>query len=364
MRQGSLPPLLMPMKIKRTQLLHFWVIVIILDLFILIYNANFIDISGWFPWSSSVAEAHGFSLFVLTFIFLVPIVYASIIYGLYGTALTWITFLAGALPRNIAELHTLEEWLRFALFTVVALLMGCLISLSRDAREQERAMRELLAPGRWNSVARIVRAQEDERKRIARELHDDSLQDLLVIVNHIHSIDTGAYGKIPYKARTQVERIENEVLRVIDSLRRLSHGLDVSVLDNTGLVPALSWLCESVAQETGIKLVVNVIGQQHRLKTEAEIMLFRIVQEALGNIRQHSRAKNAEVILDFSRPEFRLVVKDDGCGFRLDGEQQAEGQESQMGLDIIRQRAKLLGGRLEINSAPGQGTVITVEAPL
>lgn len=352
------------MDIKRIQPPHFWIIVIILDLFILIYNANFIDISGWFPWSASVAEAHGLSLFVITFIFLVPIVYASVIYGLYGTALTWITFLAGTLPRNIAELHTLEEWLRFALFAVVALLMGCLISLSQNAREQERAMRELVAPRRWNSVARIVRAQENERKRFARALHDDSLQDLLVIVNHINAIERGAYGEISDKAKAQVERIENEVLLVIDGLRKLSHGLNVSVLDNTGLLPALNWLCESVAQETGIKLAVNVIGRQHRLKAEAEVMIFRIVQEALSNIRQHSKARNAEIIVDFSRPEFRLIVRDDGCGFIVNDDQQVEGQEGQMGLDIIRQRAKLLGGRLEIRSAPGRGTVITVEAPL
>jgi signal transduction histidine kinase len=352
------------MKIKLNQLPHFWIIVIILDLFIVTYNANFIDISGWFPWSANVTEAHGVSLFVLTFIFLIPIIYASIIYGLRGTVMTWITFLAGALPRTIAEVHTLEEWLRFAMFALVALLMGCLISLALSAREQERTLMEQIAPRRWNSVARIVRAQESERKRMARELHNDSLQNLLVIVNHIHSVEAGAYGEMPPRARAQVERVENEILRVIDSLRKMSHGLNVSVLDNTGLVPALKWLTEGVAQETGIRVIMNVIGKEHKLKAEAETMIFRIAQEAVSNIRQHSKASNAEVTLDFSGEEFKLTVKDNGCGFKLREDEYGGSENSELGLDIIRQRTKMLGGRLTIQSEPGTGTVITVEAPV
>ena len=137
--------------------------------------------SGLVPLERRCNWGDGVSLFVLTFIFLLPIIYASIIYGLRGAILAWITFLAGTLPRTIAEVHTLEEWLRFGLFALVALLMGCLISLARSAQEQEKALMQQIAPRRWNSVARIVKAQESERKRIARELHNDSLQDLLVI---------------------------------------------------------------------------------------------------------------------------------------------------------------------------------------
>ena len=352
------------MRISLRQLPHFWIIAIIMDVFIVIYNANFIDISGWFPWSANVTEAHGVSLFVLTFIFLVPIIYASIIYGLRGTILTWITFLAATLPRTIADVHTLEGWLRFALFALVALLLGGLISLSRSARAQERALMEQVSSRRWNSVARIVRTQENERKRIARELHNNSLQDLLVIVNHIHAIESGKYGEIPQKSRSQLERIENEVLRVIDRLRKISHGLNVSVLDNTGLLPALNWLCDNVMQETGIKLSVSLVGKEHKLKSEAEVMLFRIVQEALNNIRQHSGADRAEIVLDFSLPEFRLTISDNGCGFDLREGQQAEAEDSRMGLDIIRQRTKLMGGKLNICSAPGKGTSINIEIPL
>lgn len=352
------------MNIKLNQLPHFWIITIILDLFIVIYNANFIDISGWFPWSASVTEAHGVSLFVLTFIFLIPIIYASIVYGLRGTILAWITFIAGTLPRTIAEVHTLEEWLRFAMFVLVALLMGCLISLSRSARKQEKALVKQMAPRRWNSVARIVRAQESERKRISRELHNESLQDLLVIVNHMHAIETGAYGEIPEKTRAQVERIENEVLKVIDSLRKMSHGLNVTVLDNAGLVPALKWLIEAMEQETGIKLKMNVMGKEHKLKAEAEVMIFRITQEALRNIRQHSKANSAVILLDFSGKDFKLIVEDNGCGFKVSEYEQVGGEESELGLDIMRQRAKMLGGKLDICSEPGKGTVITLEAPM
>jgi signal transduction histidine kinase len=278
--------------------------------------------------------------------------------------LVWITFMAGTLPRTIAEVHMLEEWLRFAMFALVALLMGCLISLSRSAHEQEKALVKQIAPKRWNSVARIVRAQESERKRISRELHNESLQDLLVIVNHMHAIERGAYGEIPEKTRKQVVRIENEVLTVIDNLRKMSHGLNVTVLDNTGLVPALKWLTEGMTQETGIKVTMNVLGKEHKLKAEAEVMIFRIAQEALSNIRQHSKATAAVATLDFSGRDFKLIVEDNGCGFKVTEYEQGGGEESELGLDIIRQRAKLLGGKLNICSEPGKGTVITLEAPV
>lgn len=347
-----------------SKLPHFWIIVIILDLFIVIYNANFIDISGWFPWSADVMQAQGVSLFVLTFIFLLPIVYASLIYGLRGAVLTWITFMAGTLPRTIAQLGTLEEWMGFAMFALVALLMGCLISLARSSYARQKALMRQIAPRRWNSVARIVKAQESERKRIARELHNDSLQDLLVVVNHMHAVESGKYGELPPKARAQVERVETEVLCVIDALRKMSHGLNVSVLDNTGLVPAVKWQAESIAQETGIKLVVTVKGKEHKLKSEAEIMIFRIAQEALSNIRQHAHARNAEVTLDFTAIPFRMTIRDDGCGFNVREDELGGEEDSELGLDIIRQRTKLLGGKLSIRSAPGKGTEIILETEI
>ena len=128
-------------------------------------------------------------------------------------------------------------------------------------------MREL-APKRWNSIVRILRMQENERKHIAHELHDDTIQDLLVIVNHLHSLEAGVHGEIPRETRNRLEKIENEMLHVIDNMRKMSHGLGTSVLDNTGLVPAVKWLAESISQETGIRVTVTVNGKEHKLKSE------------------------------------------------------------------------------------------------
>ncbi len=101
--------------------IHIWIISIILDFFIVLYNANFIDITGWFPWSQDIVTAHGAALLVLSFIFVIPIIYASIVYGLRGTLLTWFVFMVAVLPRTILETRSLEDalgfhclpWLRF-----------------------------------------------------------------------------------------------------------------------------------------------------------------------------------------------------------------------------------------------------------
>ncbi|MBN1689544.1 MAG: hypothetical protein JW901_00815, partial [Dehalococcoidia bacterium] len=136
--------------------IHIWIIAFIMDLFIVLFNANFIDITGWFPWSDDIVAAHGAALLVLSFIFVIPIIYASIVYGLRGTLLTWLIFLVAVLPRTISEVVNLEDGLRFGLFALVALLLGLLISLARSAAMQEKALIKELSPKRWNSIARML----------------------------------------------------------------------------------------------------------------------------------------------------------------------------------------------------------------
>lgn len=362
MKDNSNLPRKVAVNVQRN--IHLWIIAIIMDLFIVIYNANFIDITGWFPWSQDVVAAHGVALFVLSFIFIIPIIYSSVIYGLRGTLLTWFVFIVAVLPRTISETRTLEDALRFSLFALVALLLGLLISLARSATLQEKALVKQLSPKRWNSIARMLKVQENERKRIARELHDDTIQDLLVIVNHLHAMEAGVHGDLPRETRDRVEKIETEILHVIDNMRKMSHGLGTSMLDNTGLVPAIKWLAESMTQETGVKVIVAVNGKEHRLKSEVEILIFRIIQEALSNIRRHSRATRAEITLDFAARDIKITVMDNGCGFVPPENTESNAAAGQMGLDIMKQRARLLGGRLIIQSEPGKGTVLSIETGL
>ncbi|MBN1690248.1 MAG: sensor histidine kinase [Dehalococcoidia bacterium] len=359
MKDGANIPRKLAVNVQRN--IHIWIIAIIMDFFIVLFNANFIDITGWFPWSGDIATAHGAALLVLSFIFIIPIIYASIVYGLRGTLLTWFIFLVAVLPRMILEIVSLEDSLRFGLFALVALLLGLLISLARSAAMQEKALVKELSPKRWNSIARMLKIQENERKRIARELHDDTIQDLLVIVNHLHALEAGVHGDLPCETKERVEKVETEMLHVIDNMRKMSHGLGASVLDNTGLVPAVKWLAESMTQETGIRVIVTVNGREHKLKSEAEILIFRIAQEALSNIRRHSRATRAEITLDFAASDVKMTMRDNGCGFVLPENTKSKAAAGQMGLDIMKQRAKLLGGRLTIQSEPGQGTSVSVE---
>lgn len=348
-------------RIKNNQVVHIWIIALIMDLCIVIFNSHYIDISGWFPWSYDVETAQGISLFVLTFIFTIPILYASIVFGLKGTILSWLVFLVAALPRTALTARGLEGWMPFSLYALVVLLLGLLISLARSATRKEKDLLQQSSPKRWQSVSRILKAQESERKRIARELHNDTIQDLLVIVNHLHALELGIHGDLPRETIDHVEGVEKEILHVIDNMRRMSHGLRTSVLDNLALVPALKWLAESMTSDTVIAVSVKVIGRERKIKEEAEALVFRIVQEALSNVKKHSGATQAEIVLNFTTRDFRLSVSDNGKGFVLPETEYEDNHTGELGLDIIRQRVKLLGGKLSIQSAPGKGTTISIE---
>ena len=351
--------------INLTRTHHFWIIAILLDFLIVLFNSTFIDISSWFPWSQEIMAASGVTLLVFNFLFIIPIVYASIVFGLRGTIFTWLIFLIGILPRSITETQNLGEAVGYGLFALTSLLLGLLVSFSLHWARQAREMKKRNIPRRWSSVGRILKAQEGERERIAQELHDSTIQDLLVLVNHVHAIETGSHGDISPEVKRKIEQLENEMLHVIDNVRRMSHGLRSSVLDNTGLIPAIRWLAESISQESNIKVQVIVHGKEHKIRPEAETLIFRITQEALSNVREHSGATEASISLDFDARDFKLTIRDNGTGFTVPDEiykETSTSTSSQLGLDIIKQRTRLLGGKLTLLSEPGRGTTIIVEA--
>jgi len=328
----------------------------------LLYNATYLGITSWFPWAKDIVSAHGVYIFVLSFLFLVPIVYASAVFRLNGTWITWFVFLAAIFPRTIEDSPSLESFLRVSLVALVALLLGLFVALDYQPGLKRGGVLERSRTARWLSLARMLKVQEYERRRLARKLHDDTIQSLLVIANRARALESGDYGRLAPKARKQAEEILDMLLHAIDDVRRLSRDLRPSMLDNVGLLPALRWLAESLSNQSGIRIEIQVNGQEHSLPQEFEIIMFRIAQDALNNVVLHSSATVVTVTLDFITSNFKLTVSDNGRGFSLSENLSDFAAKGKLGFQRMEQQARLLDGTFTVTSYPDKGTIITVEA--
>jgi len=218
--------------------------------------------------------------------------------------------------------------------------------------ENKRLFRELLAAEkRSRALSRAVwRIQEDERRRLARELHDGIGQMLVALK---HQLETSRVA----------EALETATQALRDT-RELSRLLRPAVLDDLGLAAALSWLARTVRERFDVEVTLSVGGLEDRLDREIETVAFRIVQEALTNVAKHSGAKAAQVGVERTPRHLRLVVSDEGRGFDPGHPSDADGDEGTVGLRGMRDRAELFGGAIRIDAAPGRGTRIEVVVPL
>jgi len=230
--------------------------------------------------------------------------------------------------------------------------------IARDVTEEKR-MRENLQ----FYLHQITRAQEEERKRIARELHDDTVQYLVVLTRQLDDLASSSKG-LSREEKLKLEDLRQQVNNIMEGVRRMSHDLRPATLDRLGLLPALEWLGTNVEKHSGIKVEVTTLGSERRLPAEVEIILFRIAQEALSNVRKHSQATNAEVRIEFGDNRIQITVKDNGKGFALPETVGNMVKEGRLGLAGMHERIRLLNGSLKIDSEPGKGTTVTVEAPL
>jgi PAS domain S-box-containing protein len=228
--------------------------------------------------------------------------------------------------------------------------------IARDVTEEKR-MRENLQ----FYLRQINRAQEEERKRIARELHDDTIQYMVVLARQLDELASSSKG-LSDEERLHLENLRQQINSIMEGVRRLSHDLRPATLDRLGLLPALEWLASQVP--SGVSVEVKAYGTERRLPAEVELVLFRIAQEALSNVRRHSQATKAEVKVEFEDKKTRITVKDNGKGFDLPETMGDLVKAGRLGLAGMQERIQLLNGSLKIESEPGRGTTVTVEAPV
>jgi signal transduction histidine kinase len=207
-----------------------------------------------------------------------------------------------------------------------------------------------------DAVRRVVQAQETERQRLARELHDETGQALTSILLGLKPLEEALTD---HPAREALGELREHVVGALQDVRRLAVELRPAVLDDFGLVPALERLTDAFAEQSGVRVDFHSALGEMRLPSEVEMTLYRIVQESLTNIVKHADAHNVSVSLSRRESGVAAVIEDDGAGFDqrvVDG--------SGIGLLGMRERLALIDGRLEIESRPGAGTTVVAEVPL
>jgi PAS domain S-box-containing protein len=214
-----------------------------------------------------------------------------------------------------------------------------------------------------NYAQKITQVQEEERKRIAYELHDDTAQYLAIVKLEIDSIIQSGKIKSP-EILEKLKYLEKDAGRAVDDVRRYSHELRPGVLEHLGLVAALDQIIEDIGKLKQLRVELTVEGEERPLSEDVKLGLFRIAQEALNNCRKHSKTLEAVVILRFREKRLEMVIRDDGIGFDIQEARGRTGLRGSLGLMSMQERAKLIGANLKMESQPGKGTTVSLEIPL
>lgn len=294
---------------------------------------------------------------VLPALYVYPIIYASLRSGREGGLLTGLLCTLLTLPNIVLWHQSSGEWLVELVQIGSSVIVGLVLSVRVEHEAAERRRAEDMTAQVVLVNRKITRAQEDERLRIARELHDDTVQSLVLLCHRLDGL--AATPGMSGQAQTSIGSLRALAEETLVGARHLGRDLRPSILDDLGLVAAVEWLTDEFGERTGIQSRLSVDGPAGRLPPETELALFRIVQEALRNVEKHADASEVTVTIAFEHQRLRLSVRDNGTGLGSSpssGELVASGR---LGITGMQERAELIGANLNLSSEPGQGTLVT-----
>lgn len=335
---------------------HFWIIISIAMGITFAYY-NWYHQYEWF-WYFSVWE---FQNDIIGSLYFIPFLYASIVFWWRGILVVWPLSILAILPRMVVYSFGFEPLLRNLALASLPFTLVAVITLEWKWRERQKNSLAERERERQYYTNQILKAQEDERRRLAQELHDETIQELLVVANQAQSIVQSEESITSANANNQASCIRDSILSVTENLRRMSLDLRPGVLDDLGLVPAVRWLADNLYQENNIATKVMINGRARELIPETEVTIFRIVQEALSNIKYHSQATAAVITLTFADNSLKVVVEDNGRGFPMKEKVRDFIRKGRLGIIGMRQRAESLNGIFNISSKPDHGTLVSVE---
>jgi len=230
--------------------------------------------------------------------------------------------------------------------------------VAERTRELEQANEQLKQYGQ-----RITQVQEEERRRIAYELHDDTAQYLSILKMQLDALLQSGEIQSP-QVLEKIKYLVKDADRAFNDVRRYSHELRPGVLDHLGLQAALEQIADDHNKLEQIEVELKVEGNEPDLPDDIKLGLFRIAQEAINNVRKHAGKSKVIIDLKYTETQIRMAISDNGPGFDMQEATAKIGKKGNMGLMSMRERAKLIGARLSIKSAPGKGTKVISEVKL
>jgi two-component system, NarL family, sensor histidine kinase DegS len=229
--------------------------------------------------------------------------------------------------------------------------------IGKDVTRERKMMQDLRA-----YLKAITKAQEDERLRISRDLHDSTAQTLIAVLHRLNTFLTGTKNLSLSSSRFMWNIVE-DIKGVLQEVRHYAGSLRPSILDDLGLVPAVEWLMEEHKRNSGIDVRLTTAGAVGRLPAEIETAVFRMVQEALNNVARHAEATRVTVELKPSPAFLNITITDNGKGFDIASSEELV-RRGKLGIAGITERAELVGGKAAVSSAPGKGTTWKISVPL
>jgi signal transduction histidine kinase len=354
------------LRIKLLKSPYFWAIIVINLFLIFVYQAwpwrewQFTDgLWQWFPWLSSfdklaIVEATNHIFGILFFL---PIICAAVFLSWRVALIATLLSLGGVLPV-IVDMWSIDNITTNMILLMLPLFVVSIATFELNWRRKERKFFAEREAERRAYTSRVLEAQEEERHRISRDLHDETIQTLLAIANNAETLVSGNNSS---EVKRKGAGIRDATLSTVDKLRRIGLELRPNILDQLGLVSALRWLADHMSTECDIHTRIITNGAKPHLPPQVEVNMFRIVQEAFSNIKRHSKANKAVVTLEFAAEHVKMTVEDDGQGFQPPKEISSLASRGKMGLIGIEERVHFLGGTFQIRSRPDAGTSLLIQ---
>jgi len=314
--------------------------------------------SGWRvlveePWQEVIGPVLRYSQFMPLVAALAAIVSLLTLY--YGVR---------AIVRPLRALGQEAERVAWGDFEATSTPVGGVEEIEDLRRTLDQMARRIQSyqSGMHDYIAAITQGQEEERRRLARELHDDTAQALIALGQRVEMAQKLLTTE-PERAAERLSRVRAMLTETVEGVRRFSRDLRPIYLEDLGFIPALEMLTREAEQRENLTIRLAIVGPVRRLPPDLELAAYRIVQEALNNTIQHAQASQVEVEARFEESNLILSVRDDGQGFEPPNLPDALARQGHFGLMGIQERTLLYGGQLTISSAPGEGTEIVVRLP-
>ena len=217
--------------------------------------------------------------------------------------------------------------------------------------------------GEGSIIVRIVNAQESERQRLARQMHDGPAQSLTNLILQAEICER-LFDTDPVRARTELAGLKNAVTGTFKKVREFIFDLRPMMLDDLGLNPTLKRYVQDFESKSNLACNLTITGKEQRLPPHAEVTVFRVIQSLLNNVREHAHATHVEISLDLSPGHLKASVEDDGSGFDVAEAMAAARQRKTMGIVTIKEQVEMLGGEIQFDSSVGRGTKVQLDLPI